>query len=315
MIDQLLVDITLLTHKLHKVPYFSRLWWKAYAAIKQIKHGDVSIRIHGFKVKQPVAFTYPFTTRLVEHYNNPLVECVYQTFTKKNAPLTIIDAGAAIGDTVLLLKSNCPGMVEKFYCIDGDNEFFHYLRDNMKPFPEVECIKAMLSDNDESVSELIRIHGGTASAQGSAQVSASSIDSILREKNIRHVDLLKIDVDGYDGKVLSGATNLLIDFQPTVIFEWHPKLLKGTGNDALAPFRKLTDAGYNRFIWFTKYGDFSHFTMGVDEKYLNQFAAICLKSSWDSDLHYDIVALPESSSLAIEDFANSDYSRKRLSRY
>ncbi len=315
MIGQLLVEITLLTHKLHKVPLFSRIWWKAYAAIKTIKQGDVSIRIHGFKIKQPVAFTYPFTTRLVEHYNNPLVECVYQTFTKKNTPLTIIDAGAAIGDTVLLLKSNCPGMVEKFYCIDGDKEFFHYLTDNMKPFQEVECMQAMLSDNDESVSELVRIHGGTASAQGSAQVPALSLDSILREKNILHVDLLKIDVDGYDGKVLSGATNLLRDFQPTVIFEWHPKLLKVTGNDILTPFQKLTDAGYNRFIWFTKFGDFSHFTLGVDEYYLQQFAAICLNSSWDADLHYDIVALPESCSLAIEEFANSNYSRKRLSRY
>ncbi len=315
MIAQLLVHITLLTYKLHKVPLFSRLWWKGYKAVKKIKEGDVDINIHGFKVKQPIAFTHPFTTRLVERYNSPLVECVYQTFTNKNKKLTVIDAGAAIGDTVLLLKSNCPGMVEKFYCIDGDAEFFQYLQHNMKPFTDVECIQSMLSDNEDSVNELVRIHGGTASAQGTGQVAASSLDNILSVKKIPHVDLLKIDVDGYDGKVLSGATNLLRTMQPTVIFEWHPKLYKGTGNDILIPFQKLFAAGYNRFVWFTKFGDFSHFTTGADENYLRQFSLICLNATWDNDLHYDIVALPGNSSLAIEDFANSDYSRKRLSRF
>jgi FkbM family methyltransferase len=294
---------------------FGKLWWGTYSYIKKIKTGKISLKIHGFKVIQPIAFTYPFTARLFKHFNNPLIECVFQTSLKRDKKIRIIDVGAAIGDTVLLLKSNTPSLIEKYYCIDGDDEFFGYLKKNMEQFSDVECINAVLSDTNESVNELVRIHGGTASAQGSVLVNAKSLDNIVFKENIQNIDVLKIDVDGYDGKVLNGAGELLKRDTPTVIFEWHPKLYASTGNQFNVPFIKLMDTGYDRFIWFTKYGEFSHFTLGYDEKYVNQFAEICLNSSVDMDLHYDIVALHSASKHSITDFADSNFSRNRKSRF
>jgi len=80
-------------------------------------------------------------------------------------------------------------------------------------------------------------------------------------------------------------------------------------------FKVLRNIGYKTFIWFTKFGGFSHFTHEPSEEYIKQFAEICIKAEFDSDWHYDIVAFPESSNYSILEFANSTYSRNKISPY
>lgn len=308
------VRLTLCFYKLNKVPVLSGIWRSAYNSIKN-KKGSVHLKIHGYEVEQPPAFTYPFTSRLFKYYNNPLIESVYQTFKGKNRKINVVDAGAAIGDTVLLLKSNCPNMVKCYYCIEGDEEFFSYLQKNMKQFNDVVCIKSILSDEDELANELVRTHAGTASAQGENKVQAISMDHLAIEKGITKIDLIKIDVDGYDGKVLAGAVKILERDQPTVIFEWHPKLYEETENSYYTPFELLTSKNYERFIWFNKEGTFSHFSLGYDKSLIKLTAELCLGASFDDDLHYDIIALSSDSPLNIHDLANSDYSRNKKSPF
>jgi FkbM family methyltransferase len=227
----------------------------------------------------------------------------------------MFDVGAAIGDTVLLIKSNCPGMVSKFYCIEGDIEFFKYLTANMECFNDVECINTLLSDSQAPINSLVRTHSGTASAQGNTKQDALMLDTIIEQLHIEALHLLKIDTDGYDGKILTGAAKTLDKFHPVVIFEWHPILCGQVGTDYKEPFKRLSDFGYTTFIWYTKKGNWSHFTFQTTDEYLNQFAEICQKATFDSDWHYDIVALHNTSKLSILEFANSDYSRKKQSPF
>ncbi|RYY47150.1 MAG: FkbM family methyltransferase [Chitinophagaceae bacterium] len=315
MRSNFMINQVLKTHRFNKMPFLSKFWWRAYLKIKNGHQQPVSIAMHGYTMRQPEGYTYPFAARLYKNYNNPLIECVFQTFQNKGKPVTVIDVGAAIGDTVVLLKANCPGMVTQYFCIDGDQEFFEYLTHNMKQFDDVTCINAMLSDKAEQVNELVRIHKGTASAIGETVVPAYTLDELMEKEGLKELGVLKIDVDGFDGKVLSGSGRILDRYQPTVIFEWHPKLLKGAANDILTPFKKLHSHGYDRFVWFAKTGEFSHFTLGYDASYLSEFSDICLHSSKDNDMHFDIVALPQSSSLKVADFANSDFSTAKRSSY
>jgi predicted O-methyltransferase YrrM len=43
--------------------------------------------------------------------------------------VVIVDVGSAIGDTNLLLIRNLPDAIQKFYCIEGNSEFFTYLEE------------------------------------------------------------------------------------------------------------------------------------------------------------------------------------------
>lgn len=310
-----LISFLLSTYWLRKIPVASRIWNKLYMYVLQAPVKPIKVKLHNYTAVQPSTYAYPINARAFPLFNNPLIECVFQTFKYKQGKVNVVDIGAAIGDTVFLLKANCPEMTQIIYCIDGDDEFFGYLEKNMSPFNDVQCYHTLLASTNSEVNELVRIHGGTASAQGNSKRTASTFDDWALKSYVHQLDVLKIDVDGFDGKVLRGALGSLSKFQPTVIFEWHPILCSKTNSDYIEPFRVLGEAGYDRFVWFTKYGNFSHFCFQADKKYLNEFANICFNSSFDTDWHYDIVALHKDSKLSVLDFANSDYSRNKKSAY
>ncbi|HQJ56753.1 MAG TPA: FkbM family methyltransferase [Caldisericia bacterium] len=50
-------------------------------------------------------------------------------------------------------------------------------------------------------------------------IKSKKIDSIIKELGIDRVDLIKIDVEGHESKVLMGALNTLKKFHPKIIFE------------------------------------------------------------------------------------------------
>jgi FkbM family methyltransferase len=206
-------------------------------------------------------------------------------------------------------------MIENYFCIEGDKEFFSYLKQNMKIFENVMCINTLLSDTSDKIKSLVRIHSGTASAQGKDYSDSTSFDKLTESLKINKIDLIKIDTDGYDGKILKGAENSLRMFKPMVIFEWHPILCKQAETDFYQHFRVLQRNGYKTFIWFTKFGSFSHFIYEPSDKYIEQFAEICIKAEFDNDWHYDIVTFHENTSFSILEFANSTFSRNKKSQF
>jgi FkbM family methyltransferase len=54
------------------------------------------------------------------------------------------------------------------------------------------------------------------------EVQTESLDHLLEENGIAHVDVIKIDVEGAEELVLRGATRTLTTNRPVVIFEYNP---------------------------------------------------------------------------------------------
>lgn len=290
------------------------IWRKLWNVACHTFHGPVATTLHGYRVTLNFGYTYPWFARRYPRLNQPLVELVQQTFSALQRPVFLVDVGAAVGDTVLLVDSNCPGAIGRFCCVDGDREFFRYLQKNLGARSNGELVLALLSDEEGHERGLVRIHAGTASAQGTDLVPSRTLDSLLLEKD-RKVDVLKIDVDGFDGKVLSGARGILMQHVPNVIFEWHPILYRRTGNDYLKPFQVLVDCGYRTFVWFTKFGEFSHFTCGRDPEALEMTAQLCLREKHVDDWHYDVVALHSESVISPLNLAELSYAKRRVSRW
>ena len=121
---EFLISLLLKTYRFRKIPLLKKAWYKLYRQVLESPVKPVKVTIHNFKAIQPSSYSYPFTARFYETFNNPLIECVYQTFKNKQRKISVVDIGAAIGDTVFLLKANCTEMISTIYCIDGDEEFF-----------------------------------------------------------------------------------------------------------------------------------------------------------------------------------------------
>jgi FkbM family methyltransferase len=287
------------------------LWRWAWDQFHRRYRGQLRVTLHQQPALLPVGYTYPLYIRRFPHLNEPLVELVHQAYQTAGRAVGVVDVGAAVGDTILLLQANCPGMIGSFLCVDGDEEFFEYLRANLSRFPNGKLIRTMLSASSEPVAAPVRIHGGTASAQGAGRVASRTLDDVIVEASIGSVDVVKVDVDGFDGQVLSGAAASLQRWKPAVVFEWHPGLCARTGNSWFGSFDALQACGYDRFAWFDKYGVFSHFTEQVERSVIERMARFCVETQTRPDWHYDVVALHRSSQIPIISLADCGFARRR----
>lgn len=253
--------------------------------------GPVLTTVHGAPVLLNPGNPYPSLVRTLPYFNAPLVELVHQVARTRKRPVSVIDVGAAAGDTVLLLQERCASDIAAFWCIDGDEEFFPLLEHNVGAHPQVSLTRALLAARPTRIRSLVKAHQGTAASQGDTTVEAVPLDSLAPPDRLKTVDVLKIDVDGFDGEVLRGASALLRRDKPAVIFEWHPVLIDRAGQDFYAAFAALEAAGYTRMVWFDNVGTFSHFTSDFSANSLANWTNYLLKFSGGSEEHFDVIAL------------------------
>lgn len=81
------------------------------------------------------------------------------------------------------------------------------------------------------------IHGGTPMPTG--EVPVTSLDVFCAAEGLRRIDFIKIDTDGHEYAVLSGARRVLERFRPPVIFEIGLYIMEERG---------LCFADYDRFF-------------------------------------------------------------------
>jgi FkbM family methyltransferase len=280
-------------------PRLGPSWRRAHAAaIRRWGDTEVTTTLHGRSASINFANGYPISIRRFPNYNAPFVELVARTSQALGRPVRVVDVGAAVGDTALLLLDRCGASLLSLDCIEGEDRFFPMLVHNLAGSIATPH-HVMLSDDAEHVPSLVRSqHQGTASAEGSTEVRATTLDSLLGGAGL--ADVLKVDTDGFDGKVLGGATQLLRASRPSVLFEWHPGLCRRVGTDDGQAFSVLRAADYTRYIFFTKFGQFSHF----GDEHLDKLRKLCLTSETLSDWHFDVAALHAGS--PVDDIALSD---------
>ena len=170
-----------------------------------------------------------------------------------------IDIGANIGAHTLPL-ADCVGAKGRVIAVEPTKYAFDRLREhialNPKLAPRITPVQAMLMGNREAaLADSIESswplaptrdthsgHGGLAKATTGASVT--SLDALVAEHNLTHVDLIKLDVDGYEVEVLRGARETLTRFEPTIIFEHSPYTAVEKGYDPEEIPRILIEAGY-----------------------------------------------------------------------
>lgn len=84
-----------------------------------------------------------------------------------------------------------------------------------------------------------------------------TLDSYVEERGLGRVKLIKLDVDGFEGKVLRGAQRLLARDKPILIMEVAPAWLEMRGDSALGVTSQLLELGYRCFseVAFNEYAN------------------------------------------------------------
>jgi FkbM family methyltransferase len=300
----------------NKQGFLEKCWLLLWNYSSKKYSGAVSTTIHGYKVKVNNGNSYALYARLFPNYNNPLLQLVDSVFELYKRKLSIIDIGSAIGDTNLFLIKNLPNKIQEFYCVEGDSDFFEYLLENKKHFPPTHMFNVVLSDSDGStVNGLVKTHLGTASAIGTEKIKTVSLDTLLFDSLKDKIDIIKIDVDGFDGKVLRGSQKLISHYKPFVIFEWHPIMVKNTNNDFYEAFDILSALGYHTYLWYNKYGFFSHFDFNKDSMSREKMVELCLNNIHDYDWHYDIIAIHKDSAIDVLKLAELKNAKAKISSF
>jgi FkbM family methyltransferase len=133
----------------------------------------------------------------------------------------IVDVGANIGYYLLLWERRI-GARGRVLCLEPEPDNLLELRRNVEGngFANVEVVAVAVGASEGTVS----IHPGINSSvdpAGAIGVRLARLDGLVSGK----VDLLKIDVEGYEGEVLQGARATLERDRPILFVEVHPWLL------------------------------------------------------------------------------------------
>ena len=131
-------------------------------------------------------------------------------------PKIMFDVGANVGEWSIMAKSYCPGA--EIHAFEVAPPTFDTLSANMQHLNGVHCVKLGLSD----VPGLVGVHHYAARPSLTTCLAyphpyiateltgeLTTGDAYAAAHGIEHIDLLKIDVEGMEDRVLRGFGNLL----------------------------------------------------------------------------------------------------------
>lgn len=104
------------------------------------------------------------------------------------------------------------------------------------------------------------------------------LDDYLRENGIHNVDFIKLDVDGFETKIIRGALKTLNTFEPRIVFEVCPHRLAEQGSSPSELLDLLSSIGYQFFHSETlsRYETLDAITSRIpDGSSINVLACLC----------------------------------------
>jgi len=170
---------------------------------------------------------------------NTVIACEEYRGFISSAPRTIIDAGANIGCASVYWKSLYP--TAKIVALEPDPDNHSMALRNVSGLPDVSVLQAGLwsrrsrlrISNPDAWKYALRVEECE-----SGGIQAESVDSILDAFSWRHVDVLKMDIEGSEVEVLSRNIDGWIHRVNTLIIELHQEIAPGGARALCAALAK-----------------------------------------------------------------------------
>lgn len=176
---------------------------------------------------------------------NPEFFALVAPMLAASGPGAIVDVGANIGVYTLNFRERSAAPIVAF---EPDPASFDLLSRNVSnnALPSVTIRRAACGDAPGRQRFCGGINGAMVVAgEGDAEVAVVRLDDAL---DGRRIALIKIDCEGYEWQVLSGARALIETQQPLLFVELHPKLIGRYGH-SLAEVCDLLRPHYDLEFW------------------------------------------------------------------
>jgi FkbM family methyltransferase len=164
-----------------------------------------------------------------------------------------IDVGANSGYYTLLF-AQLVGPYGRVIAFEPTALALEKLEENLRlnDFSNVEVVKSALSDtagvrsvnSDETAFRASWPVTGPAFGSRREVVQFLTLDEYCSRANLPRVDLIKIDVDGYEMRVIGGSTETLARYRPFVLIEIGKYTMQELGDDPLDLAQTLWRLGY-----------------------------------------------------------------------
>jgi FkbM family methyltransferase len=185
--------------------------------------------------------------------NSKLLELI------KNTPNNsyIIDAGAHVGDTSLLLARELKDLniKSKIIAVDptpGKIQFIEKMASLNKLGDYIETYNVGISDKDGKGSLDKRYHPGAWYISEGNDFDITSLDKLVPKKRIY---LIKLDVEGFEYNALIGALGIIRKYHPILIIEIIESTLQRGGSSSVEIFELLQKEGYTKTWSSSRSGD------------------------------------------------------------
>lgn len=185
----------------------------------------------------------------------------------------VIDVGANVGSHTLPM-AKLVGENGKVYAFEPVPWAVKKLKQNLSLNMFTNIILETIALSDESGEMDMKFRAsfkiGSASGVGlegkideswwgeceQVKVHMETLDNYVSRHNIDRIDLVKLDVDGFEGKVIRGAMSVLARFKPILIMEVAPAWVEMRGDKIQEVLNSIEKMGYK----FYKEIDFSPIT-------------------------------------------------------
>jgi len=196
----------------------------------------------GYGVKMFLDITNPYTWDLIEGREHE--DDVKKTFMNNiNKDDIIIDVGANIGEFSLIAAKKV-GHKGKVISIEPLKQAVSWLEKNfmINGFSNYEILEKAVGKNkrtmtlfkrsDSSETGILDPNISEKKLVNTGEIIVDTIDDIISSRNIKKVEMLKIDVEGFEYEVLCGCKNSFKEKKiKKIICEIHSSFLKKKGLD------------------------------------------------------------------------------------
>ena len=170
--------------------------------------------------------------------------------------MTFLDVGANCGYYTALFLAHC-GLDSRVVALEPDPQCFEFLSRTVAANggERVDCLQ-MAASNSAGVAHLYRNLDNRGDnrlysndlATSQCEVRTDTIDSILAEIGLKELSLIKMDVQGYEGRVLQGMRHTLSNAPVlTILSEFWPWGLRQAGTDPAVFLKSLEELGFELF--------------------------------------------------------------------
>jgi FkbM family methyltransferase len=201
-------------------------------------------------------------------YCFPLYNISYSSFKTKNDKTeiallkkiiqpgdTVLDIGANIGFYAKIL-SGLTSNKGQVFCFEPDSQNFKYLVKNTKGLKNINLFNKAVSDKTDVIkvykSKLLNVDHRTYPVNNYdsiEEISSISIDELVDAKVISHVNVIKIDIQGYELTAFNGMKRLLsANNDIKIIAEYWPHGFKRAGTSAIAFYDFFDAMGYSFYL-------------------------------------------------------------------